>query len=146
MEKKDNIFDRIKKFKLPPGEYAVFGSALLDVFGIRKANDLDIIATPKLYKKLKLLGWEEKFANGFNILKNKDANVTTVQENPTDGNYFPDRISLIKDAVIVKGLPFVKIEEVIACKRAYGREKDIKDIHAINFYLKNNKNPYNLNL
>ena len=146
MEKQLNIFDRIRKFELPLGEYAVFGSALLDVFGIRKANDLDIIATPKLYEKLKSFGWKEEFANGFSILRNKDANITTVQDKPTDGNYFPDRIKLIKDAVIINGIPFVKIEEVIACKKAYGRKKDADDVKAINFYLKNNKNPYNLNL
>ena len=45
-----DIFARIKKFNLPRGEYAVFGSALLDVWGIRRAADLDIIATPELFE------------------------------------------------------------------------------------------------
>lgn len=46
-----NIFERIKKFNLPEGQYAVFGSSLLDVFGIRPAADLDIIVTPELFEK-----------------------------------------------------------------------------------------------
>lgn len=55
-----NIFDRVKKFNLPLGQYAVFGSALLEVWGIRPAADLDIIATPELYEKLKKDGWAER--------------------------------------------------------------------------------------
>ncbi|MEK6760303.1 MAG: hypothetical protein AABX93_00075 [Nanoarchaeota archaeon] len=141
-----NIFERIRKFNLPLGEYAVFGSALLDVWGIRRAADLDIIATPKLYEKLKRDGWEEKSANGFTMLVRDEANVTTVQDKATDGDYCPDRIKLIKDAVLIRGLPFVRIEEVIACKRAYNRPKDLTDITSIENYIKTNKeNLYKIN-
>lgn len=136
-----NIFERVKKFNLPVGEYAVFGSSLLDAWGIRKANDLDIIVTPKLFEELKKEGWEEKQGNGFTILVKGDANVTTVQDRPTDGEYCPDRIQLIKDAEIINGVPFVKIEEVIACKRAYGRPKDFEDIQRIEEYLASNLHP-----
>ncbi|OGZ14768.1 MAG: hypothetical protein A3J08_04305 [Candidatus Lloydbacteria bacterium RIFCSPLOWO2_02_FULL_51_11] len=129
------IFERIKKFNLPRGEYAVFGSALLDVWGIRKAADLDIIVTPDLFAFLKQSGWEERQAHGFPMLSKEEANVTTVQDEPTDGNYCPDRRQLIKDAVYINEVPFVKIEEVIACKKAYDREKDRKDIVAIKKYL-----------
>jgi hypothetical protein len=129
-----DIFARVKKFNLPLGEYAVFGSALLEVWGLRNAADLDIIVTPKLYKRLKAEGWEEKQANGFTILSKEDADVTTVQDKPTDGDYNPDRIQLIKEATIINGVPFVKIEEVIACKTAYNRFKDIEDIRLIKNY------------
>lgn len=134
-----NIFERVKKLKLPRGQYAVFGSALLEVWGIRKAADLDIIATPKLYNKLKKEGWKEKQAHGFPMLVKGDANVTTVQDRPTDGNYCPDRLKLIKDVIKIKGVPFVRIEEVVACKIDYDRPKDRKDIRAIKNYLKNRK-------
>ncbi|MEK7581883.1 MAG: hypothetical protein AAB488_00950 [Patescibacteria group bacterium] len=134
-----NIFERVKKFNLPLGKYAVFGSALLDVWGIRKAADLDIIALPGLYQKLKIEGWQEKKANGFHMLIKDDANVTTVQEKPTDGNYFPDRTRLVKQAIVINDVPFVKIEEVIACKRNYNRQKDIEDIKNIEKYLGGHK-------
>ncbi len=141
-----DIFSRIKKINLPRGEYAIFGSALLDVWGIRTAADLDIIVTPELYASLKQGGWEERQAHGFPMLSREEANVTTVQGEPTDGDYCPDRRQLIKDAVHINEVPFVKIEEVIACKKAYGRPKDIKDIAAIGTYLKNcgEKNPYHV--
>lgn len=130
------IFERIKRLKLPQGQYAVFGSALLEVWGLRKAADLDIIVTPELFEDLKKKGWKEKQGNGFLILQKYDADVTTIQNKPTDGDYCPDRLELIKNAAIIQDCPFVAIEEVIACKTAYGREKDIKDIKMIKKYLK----------
>lgn len=132
-----DIFSRVKKFNLPMGEYAVFGSSLLDVWSIRKAQDLDIIATPELFESLRKSGeWQEKQANGFPMLIKDDANVTTVQDKPTDGDYCPDRRQLIKDAVIIRGVPFVRIEEVLACKKDYNREKDRRDIQTIEEYLR----------
>lgn len=129
------IFERIRKFNLPAGQYAVFGSALLDAWGLRPAKDLDIIVTPELFEQLKNQEWEEIQANGFTILRKEDADVTTVQDKPTDGDYNPDRLQLIEEAIYINGLPFVKIEEVIACKRAYNRPKDQQDIKLIEEYL-----------
>ena len=73
--------------------------------------------------------------NGFEILKKGDADVTTVQDKPTDGSYCPDRVQLIKDAQIINGVPFVRIEEVIACKKDYDRPKDREDIKNLEEYL-----------
>lgn len=138
-----NIFERIENLKLPVGEYAVFGSALMDVWGIRPAKDLDIIITPDYFKILKdKREWKLVSANGFEILRLGEANITTVQDRPTDGDYHPDRRKLIRDAVVIQGIPFVRIEEVIACKAAYNRDKDRNDINKINAYLANHENPY----
>jgi hypothetical protein len=73
------------------------------------------------------------------MLIKDDANVTTVQDKPTDGDYNPDRYKLIKDAVLIKGISFVRVEEVIACKRAYNRQKDQDDIAAIENYVNSRK-------
>lgn len=141
-----DIFERAKRLNLPLGQYALFGSLLLDVFGIRRANDLDIVATPELYEKLKNEGWEERQANGFTMLVRDDANVTTVQDKPTDGQYCPDRVQLVKDAVVIKGIPFIRVEEVIACKKDYNRPKDLVDIASLEAYIKDKgwENLYNI--
>ena len=119
------IFERVKKYNLPLGEYAVFGSSLLEVWGIRKANDLDIIVTPELFERLRQDNtWQDDSGDGYALLTKGEADVTTVQDKPTHGDYLPDRIRLIKEAPIINGTPFVKIEEVIACKKAYNRPKD----------------------
>ncbi len=133
-----NIFERVKKFNLPAGEYAVFGSSLLDVWGIRRADDLDIIVTPELFAKLKMdSSWKDDSGDGYDLLTKDDADVTTTQDQPTNGNYCPDRLQLIKDAVLINEVPFVRVEEVIACKTDYNRPKDLEDIKAIENYVKN---------
>jgi len=38
-------------------------------------------------------------------------------------------------AVIIVGLPFLTLKELLAYKKAFGREKDLKDIKLINNYL-----------
>lgn len=132
-----NIFERIASYNLPYGKYAVFGSALLEVFGIRKAQDIDIIITPDLYEELKMNGeWEEKQANGFSMLIRGEACLTTTQTVPTDGTYCPDRLKLIADAVPLQGIPFVRLEEVIECKISYDRPKDRDDLEKIEEYLR----------
>lgn len=140
-----NIFERIKQIGLPFGQYAVFGSALLEVWGIRKAADLDIIALPGLYEWLRKEGLEEKYEDGITWFKKGEADITTIQFKPTTGSYLPDRVKLIKEAAIINGCPFVRIEEVIACKRDYNREKDQKDVVNILEYLKQcgERDPYN---
>ncbi len=137
------ICERVKRLGLPLGEYAVFGSGLLEVWGIRKASDLDIIVTPELYDRLKQQGWQEGVDTQqevqFKCLQKEGADVTTVQDKPTHGDYLPDRVQLIKEAVIINGVPFVRVEEVIACKKAYNRPKDLADITAIEKYLEVHK-------
>lgn len=138
-----NIFERVKKFNLPLGQYAVFGGALLDAWGIRRANDLDIIVTPELFDKLKKDGsWQEDHGPNYELLRKGEADVTTVQDTPSvigKGKYCPDRLQLIKDAVIIHGVPFVRVEEVLACKADYDRPKDHADIAAIKDYIKNHE-------
>ena len=131
-----DIFERVKKLNFPIGEYAVFGSSLLDVWGIRKSNDLDIIATPELFEHLRQDDtWKDDSGDGYELLTKGEADVTTIQNRSTR-NYNPDRIKLIKEAVIINGVPFVRIEEVIACKKDYNRPKDWQDIASVERYMK----------
>ncbi len=138
------IFERVKIFNLPAGEYAVFGSALLEVWGIRPAKDLDIIVTPELFAELrKDPSWVDDSGDGYDLLHKGEADVTTVQDQPTvgKGEYLPDRLRLIKEAMIINGVPFVRIEEVIACKADYGRPKDLDDIKNIESYIACHEGP-----
>lgn len=81
-------------------------------------------------------------ATGFKYLSKEDVDITTAQDKPTQGSYLPDRIALIKNAVIINEVPFVRIEEVIACKKAYNRPKDREDIKAIKNYIKTPNKQY----
>ncbi len=141
MKTQHSIFTRIERLNLPYGQYAVFGSSLLDAWGLRRAEDLDIIATPELYTQLKATGWQEQQKNGFTLLHKYDANISTTQKPFPGSSYNPDRMQLIKEATIINGLPFVKVEEVIACKVDYGRPKDLADIELLKSYLSSHPRP-----
>ena len=51
------IISRIKSLNLPLGKYIVFGSAVMEVHGIRKAKDIDVIVDKDVYEELKRSGW-----------------------------------------------------------------------------------------
>lgn len=51
------------------------------------------------------------------------------------GNYLGDTDSLIKNADIINGFPFIQLEEFIKFKRELGREKDFEDIKLMEEYL-----------
>lgn len=41
------IFENVKKFNFPIGEYVVVGSGLLAALGLREASDVDVAVTQK---------------------------------------------------------------------------------------------------
>lgn len=131
------ILERVKSLQLPMGTYAVFGSGLLGVYSMRPTKDIDLVVIEELYNKLKNEGWDEReSANGvvcltldeFEIFKNWEFD-----------NYHPDVAQLIADADIIDNVPFVRLEEVLKWKKAYGREKDLIDIQLIEHYLAQQK-------
>ncbi|MEI6553674.1 MAG: hypothetical protein WCO09_03835 [bacterium] len=130
-----DYIQRVKALNLPTGEFYVCGSAIMDVLGIRKAEDIDILVSPRLYEKLeKEDGWKKH--PKYNILQDKDkicgAKVTLdfMKE-----NYSLDEVLPL--ATIVEGIPFMGLEMLINAKRQMGREKDFADIKLIEEYLKN---------
>jgi hypothetical protein len=52
------------------------------------------------------------------------------------GDYIGDTNKLIKEADIIGGFPFIKLEEPAKFKKELGRPKDLKDIKLINDYLR----------
>lgn len=128
------IFERVAELGLPLGQYAVIGSGVMAAHGIRDFKDIDLLVTPELYEELKQKGWQEKAVRpDFIVIEKGMAEASPgIMTLPT---YRPDISKLIAEADIINGIPFVKLEEVIAFKRAMGREKDFKDIELIENYL-----------
>ncbi len=132
-----NIINKIKELNLPRGQYVIVSGSVLDVLGIRKASDIDIAVTKKLFDEMRGAGeWEEVekynriFLNreGFDIIPqlNWEKYTTTVEE-------------AISSALFIEGIPFMNLNELIKFKTALGREKDFKDIELIKNYQKENK-------
>ena len=134
-----DIFKKLKELDYPLGEYVVVGGAMA-AHKLREAHDLDILVTPKLYAKLLKEGYKqclcEQCLNTSRIMLNKD-NVDIVP-NYMFGNYIGDTKSLIENADIIDGFPFIKLEEFIKFKRELGRQKDFDDIKLMEDYLLKN--------
>ena len=127
--------EELRKLKLPDGQYAVYGSGPLAIRGIRKAHDLDVLVLGGLYQKL------------------KEKHPLAVQKD--SGGRFKERIKLgeveiyptwtwssmeelermVKRAELVKGIRFIRLKDLLECKKKMGRPKDIEDIKLIEEYL-----------
>jgi len=128
-----NIFKKLTELNLPLGEYVVVGSGLLAALGLREAVDLDVAVSQALFKKLLAKGNlkpETKYGRLF--LVGEDLGVIS-RLNWDD--YQTDVHEAIRTAMIIKGFPFLNINETIKFKRALGREKDRQDIDRLEKYL-----------
>ena len=123
-------YDELIRLHLPKGQYALFGSALLSLYRIRPAKDLDVIVKKDLWY----------------ILARKYSNCIRQQpERIQIGNLelFMDWMNLtdsidemIDTADMIEGVPFVRFEYVVVWKRWMGRQKDLKDIRLIEEFMK----------
>src|SRR6516165_4732343 len=117
-----NITEAVKRLRFPLGQYVVIGSGTLAALGLRKAEDIDISVLPELYNALRRDGdWDEEERYGKIFLKRHN-----VEINPQlhwDG--YPTTVEeAIASALVIEGVPFMSIEELMRFKRALGREKD----------------------
>ena len=129
-----NLFEKVKELNLPLGQYCVVGSGPLFAHNLRESNDIDLLITADLYKKLKENGWQIKhYQNGNEYLTFDcfEANINFCWK-----NYQPDPKYQIESAEIIKGIPFLRLDELLKWKREFRREKDLKDIVLIENYLK----------
>ncbi len=118
--------DRIKALKLSPKEYVVIGGAVLELLGIRETNDVDLVVSKSVYKKLSEKNWKEYVQddgkkilskNGYKIMQTWMGK--TVEE-------------LQKNAIIVNGISLMGLDDLVTCKSILSRKKDLKDIQSIN--------------
>jgi hypothetical protein len=127
------LFQKIRDFNFPVGQFAVFGSGPMCIRGLRECRDIDIILTEKLFARLQNdPQWEAKRLHDGNDYLAHDEIELYKDWGPGEW----DVGKLIREAEMIEGLPFVRLDEVIAWKTILGREKDIKDLQLINSYLR----------
>jgi hypothetical protein len=133
---KTDIKAALKQLNLPIGEYAVVGSAVMTMHGLRPAGDIDLIVSERVYKQLKANGWREKLREGTH------GRPQSLYEDVFDagmawgvGAYHPSPQELIDNAQIIEGVPCVSLTAVRDWKKECGREKDLVDVALIDEYL-----------
>ena len=114
---------------MPSGDYAIFGSGPLIVRGIVEAtNDLDIITRGSAWEAVQQIGPTSAFPEGNPYVSLLDGLITF----GTTWKYGTfDLDELIDTAEMIGGLPFVRLEHVVAYKRAAGRPKDLEHLAAL---------------
>ncbi len=131
-----DIFKKLKQLNFPLGQYVVVGGAMA-AHGIREAQDLDILVTPRLYEKLIVDGYKQGLCDECvrtsRIMLNKDD--VDILPNFMFGDYIGDTKKLIRDADMIKGFPFIELKEFMKFKKQLGREKDFVDIKLMKVYL-----------
>lgn len=131
---KHPLFDELKKLSLPEGEWAVFGSGPMWVRGIRESSDIDVIARGAAWDWARANGKiGVKEGSGLDYVSFCDGDIEVYRA------WYPgewDIDALIDTAEMIDGIPFVRLEHVVAWKKVMGREKDAKDLALIEEYLK----------
>jgi predicted nucleotidyltransferase len=131
-----DIYKKLRELNFPMGEYVVVGGAMT-AHGIRDAHDLDILVSPTLYQKLYREGWSQctcdQCLETSRLMLKKDH--VDILPNLMFGSYLGDTTTLVQEADMINGYPFIKLTEFIKFKYELGRQKDIEDIKLMQQYL-----------
>ena len=125
-----DFFALLRSLELPAGDYAIFGSGPLIVRGIIEAtNDLDVLARGNAWRRAQELGGSILLLDdGAEVVSCFDGAITI----GVSWRYCDfDIDELIDTAEIIDGLPFVRIEHVIAYKQAAARPKDLRHLEKL---------------
>ena len=123
----------VRDLHLPQQDYAIFGSGPLLVRGIIDvANDIDILCRGAAWARVREEGEIRR-------LDKYDLTVVEFLEGLVSfgtewriGSFDADQ--LIESAEIIDGLPFVRLEHVVAYKRIANRPKDARHLEALEAY------------
>jgi len=133
-----SLTEELKELNLPPDQFAVFGSGPARVRELlsRKISDLDLIVTEALWRKL-----SSQYHVKETVSKSGKSQKIDLTENIEVYKYYfyykrggLDR--LIKEADVIEGIRYVKLEAILSFKKFLNRPKDRQDIKAIEDYLK----------
>ena len=120
------IIQRIQALGLPPTDYIVFCSGVMDVLGLRRASDIDLVVSESLFEQLKAAGWTEGVSTlGDRALIGDGVEAFLVWDNTTSE---PNLAELKADEMVVDGIPFCTPQRVLNWKQRVSRPKDQQDI------------------
>ena len=126
----ETLFEYLKRLELPAGDYAVFGSGPLIVRGIvSPTNDLDVVCRRAVWETVRKIGtlqFSDEY--GVEIVALFDGRVTFGNKWGS-GDFDID--DLIDHAELIDGLPFVRLEHVVAYKKKRGTAKDRRNIELL---------------
>ena len=124
-----NFVQRVKELNFPLDQLVVIGSGLLDVYGLRTADDIDLVASEDLYVKLRQTGayHESTMHNELYLFSDK------LEIWKTWGSKY-DYQTIRSTSITIEGVSFINPDLLIVKKRELGRDKDLADIKLLEQY------------
>lgn len=119
---------------MPINEFVVVGSGLLDVLNIRTAEDIDIVASKKLFDLMKDSGWKVSLKYDETYLRKADCEVWLLWDSPSNKPNFDE---LFADNNVINGIHFISLQWLYDWKSRRGRPKDLSDLRLIDAYREN---------
>ena len=126
----NTLLDTLRGLALPEGDWVLFGSAPLFVRGIiASTNDLDILCRGAAWEAACTLAPPQRHPRwGVELVELLDGKLS-FGTTWAIGDVDPDEV--IDTAEMIDGLPFARLEYVVAYKRAAGRPKDLEHLAAL---------------
>lgn len=137
-----NVIEEFKKLGLAVDEYALIGSSVLELHGIRPARDIDFVGLPKVLHDLRRRGWKTKrFFWGWPFRQAVQSGDFECYSNVKYRSHRPETEEIISRADVIDGVSYMSLADLAAFKLALGREKDLNDIRLIDVHAKEGKCP-----
>ena len=126
------LFGKLRALELPHRDYAVFGSGPLAARGlIDEVCDLDVVARRTAWTKARGLGPVQPAPGGDPVVMLEGRAIEIF------GGWLGwDIDAIIDGAQIIDGVPFARLEDVLAFKLHFGRPKDLVHARLISEHLR----------
>lgn len=129
----ENLLNRAESLQIwlqennvPKNRACIVGGAVLDLFGIKKCDDIDVVL-PYDDRRKKFTGSSEQLVKGVDL-----AGYGYSKKHSVCNWYTDDQLIFCFDLfVAARGLKFASLEIVHQRKRVGGREKDVTDVKSI---------------
>jgi hypothetical protein len=138
----DKIINIVKSLGFPLDEVLVFASGIMDVFGLKKADDIDLVVSKSVFDKIENdKSWTSAYKESVGkVMYRKTVDGMEIE---TPGDYdwvdwYDKKVgfaSLIERAENLGGVNFNNMHDLLAWKKSMNREKDQRDIALIEKHL-----------
>ena len=127
-----SLCEKLRALRLPASEYAIFGSGPLVAHGLLgEVRDIDLVARGAAWRRAAELGLTQLGTEGDPVVRLEDGRIEVF------GGWMGwDIGALIDGAQRIDGLPFARLEDVLAWKRAYGSPKNLEHARVIERHLR----------
>ncbi|MEO5690704.1 MAG: hypothetical protein ABIQ64_00780 [Candidatus Saccharimonadales bacterium] len=130
---RDSLSKRVRNAGLPLDKIIVIGSGVLEAYGIRAAQDIDLAVEPELFRKLEEMGWTPTMASwGEKYFVKGDCEAWAGWTEPDQDK--PGYHDLLPDTVEIDGIRYMSLTYVKAWKQRKARSKDQQDVELISAY------------